>query len=99
MTRSYGRIIGGERVREATPGTTWDSTTIISSIRHNGKTAAMTVSGATDSIVFETYISKILSPTLCKNDIVIMDNLKAHKSANIKDAIEATGATPRYLAL
>jgi transposase len=70
---------------------------MISSIRYNGAITAMTVNGATDAIVFEEYISKILCPTLCKNDIVVMDNLRAHKASGIQNAIKATGATLLYL--
>lgn len=97
MTRFYGRIIGGERLHESAPGGSWDTTTIISSIRFDGSVAAMTVEGATDAEVFKTYISKILCPTLCSNDIVIMDNLSSHKVSGIDEAIKATGATLLYL--
>lgn len=97
MTRLYGRLIGGERLNESVPGITWETTTMISSIRYNGSITAMTITGATDAIVFKEYINKILCPTLCRNDIVIMDNLKAHKAPEIREAIEATGATLLYL--
>ncbi len=97
MTRMYGRIIGGERLHESTPAGLWDTTTMISSIRIDGSRAAMTVSGATDAEVFKTYISKILCPTLCKDDIVIMDNLTSHKVAGIREAIEERGAKLIYL--
>jgi len=97
MTRLYGRIIGGDRLNESIPGITWDVTTMISSIRYNGEITAMTFEGATDAIAFEVYIKEILCPTISKNDIVIMDNLKAHKVFGIKQAIEATGAKLLYL--
>lgn len=97
MTRFYGRVIGGDRLNESTPGITWDTTTMISSIRYNGAITAMTINGATDAVAFEVYIKKVLCPTISKNDIVIMDNLKAHKAQGIKEAIEATGAKLLYL--
>jgi len=97
MTRLYGRLIGGERLHESVPGITWETTTMISSIRYNGSITAMTITGTTDAVVFKEYISKILCPTLCTNDIVIMDNLKAHKSPEIREAIESTGAALLYL--
>lgn len=97
MTRFYGRAIGGERVNESVPGITWDTTTIISSIRYSGALTAMTVDGSTDAISFEVYIKNILCPTLSRNDIVIMDNLRAHKVYGIKESIEATGAKLLYL--
>ena len=97
MTRFYGRIIGGERLHESVPGGCWDTTTIISSIRFDGSVAAMTVDGATDAEVFKIYISKILCPTLCSNDIVIMDNLSSHKVSGVRELIEETGAALLYL--
>ena len=97
MTRFYGRIIGGGRLHESVPGATWDTTSMISSIRYNGTTAAMTVNGATDANVFEVYISEILCPTIGKDDIIIMDNLNTHKASGIRESIEATGATLLYL--
>jgi transposase len=97
MTRSYGRIIGGERLRESAPGGSWDTTTMISSIRLDGTTAAMTITGSTDAVVFKTYVSEILCPTLCEDDIVIMDNLSSHKVPGIREIIEATGAELMYL--
>lgn len=97
MTRLYGRIIGGKRLREAAPGCTWETTTMISSIRLDGFSTAMTISGATDADVFRTYISKILCPTLRKGHIVVMDNLRAHKAIGIREMIEATGAMLVFL--
>ncbi len=97
MTRRYGRIIGGERLRESAPGGHWDSTTIISSVRLNGEIAALTLDGATDAVAFQTYVENLLCPTLGTGDIVIMDNLSSHKVAGIREAIEAAGATLLYL--
>jgi transposase len=97
MTRFYGRIIGGERLHESAPGGSWDTTTIISSICLNGSMAAMTIKGSTDSEVFKTYITEVLCPTLSKKNIVIMDNLRAHKVSGIREAIEAKGAKLLYL--
>ena len=97
MTRLYGRIIGGERLNESTPGGTWNTTTMISSIGFDGSLAAMTIRGATDAEVFKTYVSKVLCPTLCKDHIVIMDNLRAHKVNGIRELIEGTGAILLYL--
>jgi len=97
MTRLYGRIIGGERLREATPGGHWDTTTIMSSIRLDGTITAMTLPGATDTSAFYAYVAEILCPTLGKNDIVIMDNLSSHKGNEIRRAIESTGANLVFL--
>ena len=87
MTRSYGRIIGGERLVDAVPGAQWKTTSIVSSIRLDGETSAMTIEGPFDGAAFNTYIIEILCPTLRKGDIVVMDNLPAHKSAVANKAI------------
>jgi len=53
---------------------------MISSIRWDGSTACMTIDGATDTEVFQTYVREILCPTLHPGDVVVMDNLGPHKS-------------------
>jgi transposase len=97
MTRFYGRIIGGNRLREPVPGRNWDTTTMISSMRYDGSISAMTIEGTTDAVAFQTFISHVLCPTLRKNDIVVMDNLTSHKVSGIREAIEMTGAILLYL--
>jgi transposase len=57
----------------------------------------MTVEGATDGGVFRVYVEKVLGPTLGPGDIVVMDNLRAHKVPGIREAIEACGARVVYL--
>jgi transposase len=97
MTRLYGRIIGGERVKDSAPGGHWNNTTILSAIRIDGSTESMTIEGATDAEVFKVYISKILCPTLRPTDIIVLDNLRAHKVPRIREEIEKTGALLLYL--
>lgn len=97
MTRLYGRLIGGERLKESAPGGHWNITTLLSAIRHDGSTESMTIQGATTAEVFKAYIVKILCPTLRPTDIVILDNLSSHKDPGIREAIEKTGATLKYL--
>ena len=70
---------------------------MISALRVDGSTADMVVDSATDGAVFLTYVEKILAPTLKEKDLVIMDNLAAHKMSAIVAAIEATGAEVRFL--
>jgi transposase len=70
---------------------------MISSIRSDGTTACMTVDGATDTEVFQAYVRDILCPTLRPGDIVIMDNLGAHKNEQTLALITATGAFARFL--
>lgn len=57
----------------------------------------MTVEGATDGEVFRTYVRAVLAPTLSTGDIVVMDNLGAHKVEGVRETIEARGATIIYL--
>ena len=60
-------------------------------------TAPFVYDGAMNGNVFLAYVSQALVPTLAPDDIVIMDNLPAHKSAGVRNAIEATGASLLYL--
>lgn len=97
MTRLYGRVIGGDRLKESAPGGHWNTTTILSAMRHDGSTESMTIEGATTAEVFTAYICNILCPTLRSTDVVILDNLSSHKVPGIREAIEKTGATLKYL--
>lgn len=97
MTRLRGRARRGQRLHARAPCGRWQSTTMISSIRLDGTTAAMTISGATDTEVFRTYVEQVLCPTLRPGDIVVMDNLGAHKSPATRALIEAAGASVEFL--
>jgi transposase len=70
---------------------------MISSIRRDGSTAAMTVEGATNSKVFRAYVEHILIPTLRPGDIVVLDNLSPHKDKEALALIEQAGAEVRFL--
>lgn len=70
---------------------------MISAIRLDGSTACLTVEGATDTEVFQAYVREVLCPTLQPGDIVVMDNLGAHKNEQTLALIEAVGACPRFL--
>lgn len=97
MARLYGRAVGGNRCHDNIPHGHWKSMTMISSIRIDGQTECMVFDGATTRVTFEEYITKFLCPTLRTGDIVIMDNLSAHKSIKVKEAIEACKASLCYL--
>ena len=97
MTRLRGRAPKGRRLHASAPCGRWQSTTMISSIRLDGTTACMTLVGATDTMVFRTYVQRVLCPTLRPGDIVIMDNLGAHKNAGTLALIEEVGAEVRFL--
>jgi transposase len=97
MTRLYGRVIGGGRLVDTAPHGHWCATTILSSIRLDGSTAAMVIEGATDTLVFGAYVDRVLVPTLQAGDIVVMDNLAPHKSPGIIQALERAGVTVWFL--
>lgn len=70
---------------------------MISSIRLDGTTACMTIEGATNTEVFRVYVREVLIPSLKAGDVVIMDNLSAHKNAQTIALIEAAGASVQFL--
>lgn len=70
---------------------------MISSVRLDGTTACMTIEGATNTEVFYAYVREVLVPTLRRGDIVILDNLGAHKNERTIALIEAAGAETRFL--
>ena len=70
---------------------------MISSVRFGDSTACMVVEGATTKDIFEAYIEQILLPTLTAGDIVVLDNLSAHKSMHARKLIESVGAHLWYL--
>ena len=97
MTRLYGRVFGGQRLVDTTPHGHWCSTTILSSIRLDGSTAAMVIEGATDTRVFGAYVEGVLIPHLRPRDIVVMDNLAPHKHPEILQLLERSGAEVWHL--
>jgi len=97
MTRLYGRAMAGHRAIDDTPSGHWCTTTMISSVRLDGSTACMVVDAATTKDIFEAYIEQILLPTLKAGDIVVLDNLSAHKSQQAHALIESVGAELWYL--
>jgi transposase len=97
MTRLRGRARHGQRLHDHAPGGRWETTTMLGSIRLNGQTACLVIEGATDSDVFREYVRQVLGPTLRPGDIVICDNLGAHRDAEAQKLIEARGARLVFL--
>ena len=97
MTRLRGRAPRGQRVHGTTPHGHWRVTTILGAIRRSGVTAAMTIDSPTDSEVFRAYVQRILVPSLQAGDVVVMDNLSAHKAPGIAERIQEAGAELIYL--
>jgi hypothetical protein len=92
LTRLYGRAPRGERAVGSPPINYGENITLIGALGSQGLDALLTIAGATDGEVFRAYTERVLCPRLAAGDIVIMDNLAAHKVSGIREAIEARGA-------
>ncbi len=97
MTRRYGRSRRGQRLIAKVPHGHWKTTTFVAALRHDGLTAPLVVDGAMNGELFLAYVQQQLAPTLRSGDIVVMDNLSAHKVAGVRDAVAAVGARVLYL--
>ena len=97
MTRRYGRAPRGERVVDHVPAGKYHSTTMMGALRHDGTIAAMVYEGGTDVSVMRTFAGGDLRRILRPRDIVVMDNLSAHKDAGVIAAIESAGAIVCFL--
>lgn len=97
MTRLYARALGGERAVDSAPVNTPTGTTILSSIRVNGATAYTTYSGGTTAEKFAEYLTSTLIPTLDKNSIVVMDNMRSHHAKDVKAILDQFGIHYLYL--
>ena len=91
LTRLRGRSERGLRVHAAAPHGHWNNTTVIGAMRLDGSTACMAIEGATDLEVFGAYVRQVLCPFLKSGDVVVMDNLAAHKREAIFDTDTASG--------
>lgn len=97
MVRLHGRAPQGERVTGSVPFAAWQTFTLVAALRDDCMTAPMMIKGAMNSETFLEYVKQCLVPTLKPGDVVIMDNIPAHKGEAIRQAIEAAGASLRYL--
>ena len=97
MARLRGWAPKGERCRAALPHGHWKTTTFTAGLRLNGIAAPMLLDGPMHGLAFCAYIEQVLVPELSPGDIVVMDNLPAHKVVGVRQAIEAAGAHLRYL--
>lgn len=97
MQRSRGRSLKGLRSVAFGPGGRWSTMTMVSAIRLDGPFAAAEINGPMDGEHFAAYVEQTLVPELRAGDIVIMDNLGAHRSPRVKQAIESAGCELRLL--
>jgi transposase len=97
MTPRYGRAAPGQRVVEATPGHSGKQYTLTAVLSLKGLEAPWVLEGPMTADTFETYVEQYLCPTLQPGDMVVADNLSAHKAVKIRAVIEARGARLEFL--
>lgn len=97
MTRLYGRAPPGERVVGSVPQNYGPNVTVLAALGPQGLHAMMTVDGATDAEVFRAYVKHVLGPTLAPGDIVVLDNLRAHKAVGIQQMLARRRVRLLYL--
>jgi len=97
MSRLRGRSLRGERCRSAVPDGHWKTTTFTGALRLSGMTALMVLDGPMNGVTFRAYVEQVLVPTLAPGEIVVMDNLPAHKADGVRQAIEHAGCQLLFL--
>jgi transposase len=97
LTRLYGRAPRGQRLVDAVPQAHWRTTTLIAAVRCTGLLAPLVFEGATDEAAFRAYVEQALVPALRPGDIVVLDNLAAHRVPWVARRIRRAGAGVWYL--
>jgi transposase len=97
LSPSYAWAPRGERASCSVPRNRGKNTTLLSSMTLEGLGASLAVEGATDRKVFEAYVERVLAPTLRRGQVVVMDNLTAHKGERVRELIEERGGELLYL--
>ena len=97
MARLRGRAPRGERLVGKIPQGHWKTTTFVAGLRATALTAPCVIDGPMNGNAFLAYVEQVLAPSLKPGDIVVLDNLSAHKVPSVREAIEAAGARLLYL--
>ena len=97
MTRHYARSPKNERAVDSTPINTPCNTTILSSVRLNGKTCHTVYQGGTTQERFGEYLKTVLIPTLSRTDIIVMDNMRSHHAKIVTELLDKAGISYLYL--
>jgi transposase len=97
MARLRGRAPRGKRLRVGIPRGHWKTTTFVAGLRLTGMMAPFVLDGPMNRSAFLAYVHQVLAPELKRGDVVILDNLPAHKGSRVREAIEAAGASLLYL--
>lgn len=96
MARLRGRAKRGQRVIGRVPWGHWKTVTFVAALRRDEITAPFVIDRPMNAVIFIEYVRRCLVPTLSPGDIVVMDNLAAHKVEQVRQIIEAAGAELRY---
>lgn len=100
MARRYGRSPRGQRARASIPFGRWKRLSVLGAIGMDGFMAAMSIEAATDSAIFAGYLEQVLLPQLHQRKpdaVLVMDNLRAHKTRDVQTVLERSGFAYRYL--
>jgi transposase len=97
MTRRYGRCPSDQRLAAAVPHGHWRTTTFVAGLRQSGPVAPLVLDGAMTGMAFRASVEPCLTPALAPGDVVVLDNLAAHKVDGVRQAIAAAGASILYL--
>ena len=97
MARRHGRSRRGQRLDGPIPHGHWKTTTFVGGLTARGFIAPYVLDGPMNGVVFTAWVEQMLVPELRPGDIVVMDNLAAHKVVGVRQAIQACGAKLRYL--
>jgi transposase len=97
MARLRGRCKRGQRLIGKIPNGHWKITTFVAGLRNDAITAPFVIDQPMNAVIFRAYLEQCLVPTLKPGDIVVMDNLPAHKNEDVRKIIEAAGAKLLYL--
>jgi transposase len=97
MTRRYGRCPPDQRLVAAVPHGHWRTTTFVAGLRQSGVIAPLVLDGPMTGTAFRAWVEQFLAPALEAGDVVVLDNLAAHKVDGVRQAIAAAGAAILYL--
>ncbi len=97
LLRRYARGPRGIRVSDHTPCSHWQTHTLVAALRPTALTAPAVFDGPIDNLTFRAYVEQVLVPSLRPGDVVVLDNLAAHKQPEVRLAIERAGSQLRFL--
>ena len=97
MTKTTGRCLKGERLFAKAPFGHWGTQTLIAGLKCNGLVAPWVINAPMNRVIFDTYVETQLAPILKRGDVVILDNLAAHKSERAENSVRAKGAWLLFL--